>query len=87
MSVSVGGPSKATAGGGDATTDTDPDAGVGRTAIDNVVDIATCNGEAGGEGREGGDSNKLTWRKPGGGGNNQNGGALLLKNYYNQLTT
>ena len=33
MSVSVGGPSKATAGGGDATTDTDPDVGVRRTAI------------------------------------------------------
>jgi hypothetical protein len=42
---------------------------------------AAYNGEAGGEGREGGESKKLTSRKAGGGNNNQNGDALMLKKF------
>ena len=68
--MGVGGPSNATAGGGDATTVTDTDAGVRRTAVappPRRRNISACNGEAGGEGREGDESNKLTSRKLGGG--------------------
>ncbi len=40
----------------------------------SLTDIAACNGEADGEGREGGVNNKLTWR------------CFLLKNNNNQST-